>query len=194
MIKDEYIKSLDALKKIQKICEDNDFCNKDSKTWELKNINDKVNDLLEKVEKLNKYKELDTDCDVFGKLNFVGNCGIWFIKEILNVGKIEPETLLCIEFPTGAYLFGDDYDVEYFHEFYKELKDVQPKYEDELNHKLYYSFKDDVAFTAYKHYKDTLSKYIERYKERKKTRRIEMLKDELKRLEDDEQKCKNINQ
>lgn len=183
MIKDKYIKNLDALKQIQKICKDNDFGNIDSKTWELRSIYDKINDLVRKVEMLNKYEQLDADCDVFGKINFVGDCGIWFIKEILNVGKIEPETLLYIGFPTGAYIFGDEYDIDYFFEFYEEVKIIEPKYEDKINHKLFYSFENDMAFKAYKHYKNTLFKYQKRYKDRKKDRRIEELKNELKRLE-----------
>lgn len=185
MIKDKYIKNFDALKQIQKICKDNDFGNRDNKTWELKSVYDKINNLVEKVEILNKYKRLDADCDVFGKLNFVGDCGIYFLKEILNVGKIEPETLLCIRFPTGAYIFGDEYDTEYFYEFYEEVKIIKPKYEDEINNKLFYSFENDIAFKAYEHYKNTLFKYQERYKERKKNRRIEKLKNELKKLEGD---------
>lgn len=52
MIKDKYIKNLDALKQIQKICKDNDFGNIDSKTWELRSIYDKINDLVRKVEML----------------------------------------------------------------------------------------------------------------------------------------------
>lgn len=106
--------------------------------------------------------------------------GIGTYSDIPNGPKIEPTELLKISFPTGAYIFGEDYDTELFKEFYKKLHDVTPAYEDELNHALYYT--DDNGSEAYEHYLQTYKKYNEMYKDRSKQRRIKELEKELKML------------
>jgi len=52
----------------------------------------------------------------------------------------EDELLLVISFPTGAYIFGDDYPTEFFKEFFQELKTYNPKYTDTTNKTLYFQF------------------------------------------------------
>lgn len=106
--------------------------------------------------------------------------GIGIYSDISNGPKIEPTELLKISFPIGAYIFGEDYDTELFKEFYKELHDVTPAYEDELNHALYYTAGNGSE--AYEHYLQIYKKYNEMSKDRSKQRRIKELEKELKML------------
>lgn len=51
----------------------------------------------------------------------------------------EDEWLLAVTYPTGAYVFGADYQEETFKQYFNELKKFEPKYVDEANHNLYYT-------------------------------------------------------
>lgn len=94
------------------------------------------------------------------------------------------ENLLKISFPTGAYIFGNRYDSEYFDEFFMELQKFPAKYIDSINDALYYS--PNQARKAYEHYRKTLTKYKEMNSKRKKMWKIKELARQLKELEDEE--------
>lgn len=133
-------------------------------------------------------------------LGIISRCemfGIWSdsenIKYGIYYGNIENpncsdydsgEPLLKISFPTGAYIFGKRYDINFFNEFFAELQEVTPKYIDRINHALYYS--PENAKKAYAHYQKTLTKYTEMNSKRKKMWKIEELARQLKELEDEE--------
>lgn len=91
------------------------------------------------------------------------------------------ETLLCIEFPTGAYIFGDDYPQHIFNEFFSELKTYEPKYTDSANKCLYFTL--DKAGKIFNDYDSILKKYYDKNREDLKQRKIDKLKDELSKLE-----------
>ena len=101
-------------------------------------------------------------------------------SNIPNGSEINPTELLKISFPTGAFIFGDDYDTELFEDFYKELHDVIPAYEDKLNHALYYTI--DNGSEAYEHYLQTYKKYEEMAVNRRKQQRIKELEKTLEEL------------
>ena len=91
------------------------------------------------------------------------------------------ETLLCLKYPTGAYIFGEDYPAEFFQKFFLELKTYEPKYTDSNNNSLYFSL--DNAGKIYNAYKGILKRYYEENKEDLKKRKIKQMKDELAKLE-----------
>ena len=101
-------------------------------------------------------------------------------SNIPNGPKINPTELLKISFPTGAFIFGDDYDTELFEDFYAELHEVIPAYEDELNYALYYTVENGSK--AYEHYRQTYKKYEEMALDRRKQRRIKELEKTLEEL------------
>ena len=91
------------------------------------------------------------------------------------------ETLLCISYSTGAYIFGSDYPTEFFQKFFLELKTYNPKYIDSANKSLYFSL--DNAGKIYNAYDSIINRYHEENKEDLKQRKIKQMKDELSKLE-----------
>lgn len=91
------------------------------------------------------------------------------------------ETLLYINYPTGAYIFGSDYPTEFFQKFFLELKSYNPKYIDSANKSLYFDL--DNAGKIFNDYDSIIQRYYEENKEDLKRRKIKQMKDELDRLE-----------
>lgn len=85
------------------------------------------------------------------------------------------EILLCISFPTGAYIFGDDYKREYFESFFDELKNIGPKYIDRANHSLYYEI--GVAKKAC----NAMNALYKKYREGADRERIRLEVEDMKR-------------
>lgn len=93
----------------------------------------------------------------------------------------EDEWLLAITYPTGAYIFGDDYQKETFARYFDELKEFNPKYVDDVNHRLYYA--DDVAKVVYEKVEEIYKKYRAAAEENRKANKIQVLKKQLEQLE-----------
>lgn len=91
------------------------------------------------------------------------------------------ETLLYISYPTGAFIFGDDYPTEFFQKFFLELKTYKPKYIDSANKSLYFSL--DNAGKIYNDYDSIIKRYYEKNKEDLRQRKIKQMKYELSKLE-----------
>ena len=91
------------------------------------------------------------------------------------------DLLLQISFPTGAYIFGQDYPVALFQKFWLELKAFAPDYIDEQNHCLYWEIKN--AKTVFNSFDALMRKYYEINKTDAVLRRIEKAKMELEELE-----------
>lgn len=102
--------------------------------------------------------------------------------------KPNNEMLLSIQFPTGPYIFGRDYDTKIFNEFYEELKTYNPKFCDDINHYLYFDMKN--AGKIYNEYENIYKKYKEKYNSKIYKRKIEELKEEINYWEN---KDKEIN-
>ena len=179
-VKDEYIKRLSALEQIEKIARENDFDNFQA----ISNLSSLYGNIKEALDIARLYKKWQLDINDYnwrnGNREIEYGIGIYTFNEITNYGSIEPEELLKISFPTGAYVFGDDYDIEFFSEFYKELHLVEPKYEDSLNKSLYYSVENGKE--AYEHYRNTYKKYCDNLAERRKQNRIKQIEKELSQL------------
>jgi len=100
-----------------------------------------------------------------------------------NGDQPDDELLLLIKFPTGAYIFGEDYPTDLFHKFFTELVKLKPKYTDIHNSTLYYSM--DNAGSVYNEFNLLYKKYHELNKEDYKQRKIQKMKDELEKLENE---------
>lgn len=92
------------------------------------------------------------------------------------------ELLLDISFPTGGYIFGQDYPTEFFQKFFNELKTYKPKYSDTTNNTLYFSM--DNASAIFNKFYSILNRYNDENKEDFKKRQIERKKEELQKLID----------
>jgi len=89
--------------------------------------------------------------------------------------------LLNISFPTGGYIFGDDYPQELFQELFLELKSYNPEYCDTVNKNLYFSM--DNAKDVFNNFAAILARYHEKNKEQTKDRKIKKMKEALEKLE-----------
>lgn len=92
----------------------------------------------------------------------------------------DDELLLKICFPTGPYIFGDDYPVELFQTFFQELKSFNPKYTDTANKALYFPI--ETAKSVFNSFDDIFKKYRELNSEDRKRRQILKLEQELEKL------------
>jgi hypothetical protein len=106
--------------------------------------------------------------------------GIYTMKYIYDDRFKGPEELLKISFPTGAYIFGEHYDKEYFKEFWEELKECEADYIDEANKELFY--KPENAKKAWEHYQTVYKKYREGNKKRMKKVQLQEAKKRYEKL------------
>lgn len=98
-------------------------------------------------------------------------------------GIPDGEELFRIAFLSGPHVFGPEYYTDLFDNFYQELHEIPPKYEDKINHELYYD--ESNAADAYEHYKIVFDKYLQLYRDRAKTEEIRRLEIELEQLRGD---------
>ena len=93
------------------------------------------------------------------------------------------EWLLNISFPTGAYIFGQDYDYQQdlFQEFIKELKSYKPDYSDTVNKSFYWKLEN--AKGILENFNDILKKYHEKNRGEFDKRKAAKLRKELEQLE-----------
>lgn len=96
-------------------------------------------------------------------------------------GQPQNEYLLMYSFPTGAYIFDEDYPKELFSNFWDELKTYNPKYIDTMNHCIYFSLEN--ARFIFNDFKAILDRYHHLNKEDKKLRQIAKMKEDLAKLE-----------
>lgn len=90
------------------------------------------------------------------------------------------ENLYVLTFCTGPYIFGEDYNVDIFDEFFNELKTFNPKYSDTHNNKLYFTLENAKA--VHNAYNDIFKKYQRKYLEYLKRNKIAALEKELESL------------
>jgi len=93
----------------------------------------------------------------------------------------EDEWLYVLSFPTGAFIFSEDYPISTFSEFFNELKEFSPKYCDTNNHNLY--FTSDNAHLIHQAFDSILSKYRSASQLEIKQAKIDVLKAKLAQLE-----------
>jgi len=92
------------------------------------------------------------------------------------------EWLYSVQFSTGAYIFGDDYEYQapLFRKFFEELRTYQPDYEDLHNHGLYWKIEN--ASTIYKEFCNILTKYRTFNRDEFNSRKIAKLQAEIDKL------------
>lgn len=93
------------------------------------------------------------------------------------------EWLFCISFPTGAYIFGRDYDYQQplFREFFDELKSFQPDFSDSHNSCLYWKLEN--TRDVFDSFNTILRKYQDKNRGELKKRQADKLRKELEKLE-----------
>lgn len=165
---------------------------------EQSNILKDIKDMCEKqllTEELNEkfgfklsYKNVQSK-DWIRISNYYGDMSIsiWGVdcnRTICNVQE-QPknERLFSICFPTGAYIFGEDYPKELFNRFYSELETYKPKFNDKINHCLFFDL--DNGAKIYKEYRNIFRKYQKEYDDGEKQRKIEKLQREIDELKQD---------
>jgi len=92
------------------------------------------------------------------------------------------EWLYSVQFSTGAYILGDDYDYQQplFRQFFEELRTYKPDYQDLHNHCLYWKIEN--ASTIYKEFYNILTKYKTLNREELDSRKIAKLQAEIDKL------------
>lgn len=92
---------------------------------------------------------------------------------------------LCLSFPTGPYIFGEDYEnqKQLFQDFFQELKSYKPDHSDTVNRDLYWKIEN--AKSIYNNFDKILKKYQEKNEAELKERRAKKLREELKKIEEE---------
>lgn len=90
------------------------------------------------------------------------------------------ERLYVIQFPSGPYIFGQEYPRETFEQFFNELKAFGPKYSDRMNRGLW--FTSENAKEVFEAYDGIYKKWQGKVEEELKQRRVDELKAELRKL------------
>lgn len=125
-----------------------------------------------------------TDWQTFGDYMAIG---LWGAERGRTISwsddKKQPknEILLQISFPTGAYIFGEEYPKELFEKFLGELKEYAPDYCDTANKCLYFRLRN--AKDIFNNFSTILKKYHDIYRDGHNQRRVEELKKEIEKLE-----------
>lgn len=104
----------------------------------------------------------------------------------------EGDRILAICFPTGAYIFNNDYDDETMEEFLGELRKFKPDFEDSLNSNMYwYAERGTEVYKAlydiYDKYRDIAKSRSADNAKRKIRSQIEKLENDLRELEGNEE-------
>lgn len=122
----------------------------------------------------------------FGEYMSIGWWGEKYNRDIGcpdNGKKPKDELLLSLWFPTGAFIFGEDYPKEIFWKFWEELKKYNPKYIDTINSEMYFSMKN--ARNIFNEFPKILEKYYEINETDKKQREIKGLQEKLNKLQNE---------
>lgn len=177
----------------------NDILNVLNKHEDLLKINYNL-DIRSNLKRLIKAQELALKFNIeLGAHNFEANETYSRLGEYISIGlygetlkrtiswsddgrQPNNEWLLQISFPTGAYIFGDDYPVNVFNDFFVELKSFNPKYSDSNNHNLYYD--ENNANLVYTKFKEIKEKYKKLAADEIKKIRIEKLEKELEKMKE----------
>lgn len=174
-----YKEILKVLKKHKDIC-----------VFDVDNLEEKAKNHLFGVELKEKH-DFNIDPRIIHNLNWQKlrddiYIGWWGDKYNRSIGwsddgtQPKDELLLCIKYPTGAYIFGGDYPTEFFQRFFLELKSYKPKYVDSTNKSLYFSM--DNASKIFNDYESILKRYYKENKEDIKQRKIIKMEKELTAL------------
>ncbi len=93
------------------------------------------------------------------------------------------EWCMKIGFPTGAYIFGQDYDYQrqLFQDFFKELQSYKPDYSDSHNNSLYWKLEN--AQPIFDNFSSILKKYHDRNASELKQREADKLRKQLEKVE-----------
>lgn len=125
----------------------------------------------------------DTGLYVIDSYRTIGLFGEKYKRTILcsdDGRQSEDELLFEISFTEGPYIFGEDYPVELFREFFSELKSYKPKYIDSINNRLYFSMEN--ASKVFNAFPEILKKYQDKYEVWHRKKEIERLRQELSNL------------
>ena len=168
--------------------------------WDTKNKLDGIIDSLEGLRVKNFMKEgFGLDINLFGRsgrgcffeVENMPTSGVsvvhWQKNSRVNNSQKQPEVgrwLICFSFPTGAYVFGDEYIWELFNDFWEELKTYKYDFADEINHSLYFYLgnSEDII----ENYHEIFSKYKSKYREYAIKIEKDRLEKRLKEIEDEE--------
>jgi len=178
--KQAYSEILKALKKYKNIC-----------IFDVDNLEIDANNHLFGLKLKNEFglnidpKRINSlDWNKFGQYKSIARYGKKYSRTISwsdDGSQPGDELLFQISFPTGAYVFGDDYPVNLFEKFFLELKSFNPKYIDTANLGLYFSM--DNAKIIFNLFDSILKKYYDLNEKDFKKRQILKLKEDLKKLE-----------
>lgn len=135
---------------------------------------------------VNEIKDILAEIERYEKWGWNGNWSCIRVQRFCNEAQkhwgyngeeLEQDTWLVIEFPSGAFWFGEEYDREMFGWFFSELQEAGPSHVDTVNHSML--FDEQHARQAVKHFEACEKKYEELYKKRRKEIRMKQIEREL---------------
>lgn len=178
------MKRIDAYKKILKVIES---CAKEVKL----DITYRLHNLIIREELQERFginlQNYSSYSDTYFKLGddvFIAKYGDKYNRTISwsdDGSQPEDEWLFVVCYPTGAFIFGEDYQQDTFKKYFEELKSYNPKYVDTVNKCLYYT--EDVAKDVFENVNRLFIKYKAIAEDSRKASKIEALKKQLEELE-----------
>lgn len=182
------LKTIDAYKKILKVIKS---CAKDVELDSTINISHTLESLITREELQESFGINLKNCYEYGATYFKVDYDQYIAKYGEKHNRTiswsddgrqpEDEWLLAITYPTGAYIFGEDYQEKTFNQYFNELREFNPKYVDQANHGLY--FAADKAKAVYEKVDEIYKKYLVIAEDNRKASKIEKLKKQLEELE-----------
>lgn len=93
------------------------------------------------------------------------------------------EWCMKVSFPTGAYIFGQDYNYQQqlFQDFFKELQSYNPDYSDSHNNSLYWKLEN--AKPIFDNFSNILEKYRKRNTSELRQREADKLRKQLEKID-----------
>ncbi len=182
------MKTIDAYKKILKVIKS---CAKEAELDSSVDIGYKLEQLITREEIQESFgidlKHCYEYSDSYFKVGYDQYIALYGTKHNRTISwsddgeQPKDEWLLAVTYPTGAYIFGEDYQKETFAQYFDELKEFEPKYVDTVNHCLYYTA--DKAKAVYDEVGEITKKYRAIAEENRKASKIDALKKQLEVLE-----------
>lgn len=182
------MKTIDAYKKILKVIKS---CAKEVAIDSSVDISYKLESLITREEIQESFGIDLKNCYEYGTTyfslrddKFIGKYGSKYNRTIAwsdDDTQPEDEWLFVISYPTGAFIFGEDYQQETFKQYFDELKGFEPEYVDTANHNLYYTA--DKAKAVFEKVDEVFKKYRTIAEENRKDAKIAVLKKQLEELE-----------
>lgn len=184
----------EMVEKALNVCEKNAQLFKDIGVVEFNKVYKATNNVLYAIKLQEDYgiKNINVDMvknaepDVYvmiGEYAYIASMGKKYSRTVswsADGRQPEDEIMFVLQFPTGAYIFGDSYPKELFKDMWDEIKTYDFKYVDDVNSNIYFSLENAAPIAN--EFQNILQKYYKRFRDEANIRRAAELRRELEKL------------